>query len=262
MSEVNTSGSSVDVGNIDMRFDLSGIAPADASYLGLLIDTDNDGVFNDETVITGATSLGSNVFEFASVSGITDGLRFTLAINPTPLPVELVEFNAQVQDDKVVNLTWQTLSEINNDYFSIERSTDGTNWEAFMKVEGAGNSIEPISYEATDNRPFSGLSYYRLKQVDFNEQFSYSNIRSVELHNLQSATVEVFPNPTKNKVTITANAAELEQFIIIDNTGKDVTNFVTVTERNEQNITLDLSRLTEGLYFIKTKTNVTKVYKQ
>lgn len=83
VSEVNTSGSAIDVGNIDMSFDLTGMGTFVASELRLLIDTDNDGVFADEIPISGATSLGGNVYQFAGVSSIANNLRFTLALSCT-----------------------------------------------------------------------------------------------------------------------------------------------------------------------------------
>ncbi len=78
VSEVNSTSTAVDVGNIDVRFDLTGLGSVTASDLRLLVDTDNDGFFNDETPISGATSLGSNIYEFSGVSAIANNLRFTL----------------------------------------------------------------------------------------------------------------------------------------------------------------------------------------
>ena len=121
ISERNTSGSSVDVGTVDLRWDLSKGTPATAAHLRLLIDTDNDGAFSDETPISGATSLGGNQFEFSGVSLIRDSLRFTLAsidTANTPLPVTWLNFYGEYTGYHNV-LKWATLSEINNNFFSI-----------------------------------------------------------------------------------------------------------------------------------------------
>ncbi|WP_435263982.1 hypothetical protein [Tenacibaculum sp. nBUS_03] len=83
VSEVNTSGTPVDVGAIDIRFDLTGISGVNTTNLRLLIDTDNDGLFNDETPILGATNLGSNVFSFTSVNSLANNNRFTIGIAVT-----------------------------------------------------------------------------------------------------------------------------------------------------------------------------------
>ncbi|CAM1374047.1 hypothetical protein [Tenacibaculum xiamenense] len=85
VSETNTSGASVDVGNIDMRFDLTGITGVSAGNLRLIVDTDNDGNFNDETPISGAINLGSNVYGFNGVSSISNNRRFTLGLALTKI---------------------------------------------------------------------------------------------------------------------------------------------------------------------------------
>lgn len=85
-----------------------------------------------------------------------------------------------------MNLKWSTATETNNDYFLIERSKDGIEFESIINVDGAGFSTKKLTYSTSDNNPLSGLSFYRLKQVDFDGQFSNSEIVSVELRNLAS----------------------------------------------------------------------------
>jgi len=95
------------------------------------------------------------------------------------LPIELISFEAKMNTNKQVDIFWATASELNNDFFTIERSSDGVNWEIVTTATGAGNSIYRIDYAAYDSRPLSGISYYRLKQTDFDGAFEYSNIVSV-----------------------------------------------------------------------------------
>lgn len=95
------------------------------------------------------------------------------------LPIELISFEAKMNNNKQVDIFWATASELNNDFFTIERSADGVNWEIVTTAAGAGNSIYRIDYAAYDSRPLSGISYYRLKQTDFDGAFEYSNIVSV-----------------------------------------------------------------------------------
>jgi hypothetical protein len=95
------------------------------------------------------------------------------------LPIELISFEAKMNTNKQVDIFWATASELNNDFFTIERSADGVNWEIVTTATGAGNSIYRIDYAAYDSRPLSGISYYRLKQTDFDGAFEYSNIVSV-----------------------------------------------------------------------------------
>jgi hypothetical protein len=109
------------------------------------------------------------------------------------VPVEFLYFNAKMKD-KIVELTWQTSTETNNDYFTIERSIDGVNWISIDTVKGVGSSNVISNYTYTDEAPLLGLSYYRLKQVDFNQDFSYSNIAVVNFEGIK--IVDLFPNPS------------------------------------------------------------------
>jgi hypothetical protein len=101
---------------------------------------------------------------------------FTLANavgGSNPLPIELLYFNAVCKND-IVSLNWSTASEINNDYFSIEKSHDGLTFENIGNIQGAGNSNSILNYSYSDANPFTDISYYRLKQTDFNGNNTYS----------------------------------------------------------------------------------------
>lgn len=121
------------------------------------------------------------------------------------LPVELLSFELEAAEAGVV-AKWATASESNNSYFDVERSADGIEWKSLGKVEGAGNSIEKLNYTFTDQTPLSGVSYYRLKQVDFDGKFEYVATEAIELG--ESTTVatpeaaSVFPNPFVKDITI------------------------------------------------------------
>ena len=264
VSEVNTAGAAVDVGGIDMRWDLTGLGPVTASDLRLLVDTDNDGVFADETPIGGAGAVGGNIYQFAGVTAIANNLRFTLAtINKvqTPLPIELVDFNAKVVDGNHVQLNWTTASEINNDYFTVEKSADSKKWHVVTTVKGAGNSNSTISYQSIDKTPYEGISYYRLKQTDFDGKYSYSDIINVNVR-IPDNQVKIYPNPTSSIITILANKNELETINIYNVLGKDVTNQAVFMQKNNGKVMMDLSNLSAGTYYLKTKTTAHKVHKQ
>jgi hypothetical protein len=96
----------------------------------------------------------------------------------TTLPVELVEFKARLQDQKIL-LEWSTAAEINNEYFTLERSKDGRNYQTVAVVAGAGNTRELSRYNFSDRTPLPGLSYYRLKQTDYDGASRYSKPLSV-----------------------------------------------------------------------------------
>ena len=119
-----------------------------------------------------------------------------------PLPVELLFFNAELSDN-TVQLQWSTSSEINNAYFEIQRSRDNSTFETIDAVDGAGNSTSVKSYHAADSKPYPGISYYRLRQVDFDGKFTFSQTVSVRLENKSGLNlVFVVPSETGGHITI------------------------------------------------------------
>lgn len=132
----------------------------------------------------GGISGNLNNGSILSASAVTNFSPFTLASSTAenPLPIELLDFSAAVvRNETAVLLEWETASEINNHFFTIERSTDGFNWFEIHEQLGAGNSNSLMRYEHLDENPFLGISYYRLKQTDFDGQFEYFPIRSVRI---------------------------------------------------------------------------------
>lgn len=179
--------------------------------------------------------------------------------NTTLLPIELLSFEASVINPQEVQLDWQTASERNNDYFTIERSTDGLNWEEVTKVKGAGVSSKLLSYTSFDENPFQGISYYRLKQTDFDGKFSYSEIRDVKINGLQ---VKIYPNPASNHIIIEGDESELEYIVIYNILGENVTYLTQKDTNSGSKLIINLSDLSPGAYNVKTKTTTNKVYKQ
>lgn len=134
----------------------------------------------------GSTNFTSNRMIWNGLSSFSD---FTGIGDGTPLPIELIHFSAIAQSNDVL-LNWVTASETNNHFFTIERSADAVNFEQVKNINGAGNSNTIKTYSTTDHSPLSGLSYYRLKQTDFDGQSAYSEIVPVQFTN-QSLNVSV-----------------------------------------------------------------------
>ncbi|MBL4657218.1 MAG: T9SS type A sorting domain-containing protein [Flavobacteriales bacterium] len=122
----------------------------------------------------------------------------------TPLPIVLIDFNAALIDKTQVQLSWATASEINNDFFTIERSTNGLTFETITEIPGAGTSSRQLDYNAIDDAPLDGVSYYRLKQTDYDGMFEYFNIVAVNLVTNPdgSCVLKVFPNPCVGQCTV------------------------------------------------------------
>jgi len=157
------------------------------------------------------------------------------------LPIELMHFNVVNQENRVF-LEWTTASEINNDYFEVERSSDGNNFEVLGVVGGMGNSFSPVDYSIVDTQPKSGTNYYRLKQVDFDGSFEYSEVKVINLE--REVFVSVFPNPTSDFITI-QSTLECYAWQMIDLNGRLIRKGDSTLE------TLDLSNVEDGMYFIQ-----------
>lgn len=250
-----------------MRWNLNGLGSITASDLRLLIDQNNNGVFNDETPIAGAIHLGGGIYEFQSVpagSGSTrNNKRFTIATidrTQTPLPISLISFTALAVNRNAVSLSWQTSSETNNDFFTVEKSTDGESWEIVGELSGAGQSSQILSYALIDVNPFVGNSYYRLKQTDYDQNFSYSKVVSVYFDNKQSL-LTIYPNPTTNILIIEGSLEALASIRIYDLVGRELTQSIRAMQATEENAQFDFVGLPSGCYILTADSNSYLVHK-
>ncbi len=169
----------------------------------------------------------------------------------TILPIELVSFEAKHANDKV-ELTWITASEKNNNYFTVERSADGVNFESISVVKGAGNSNGMRSYKDYDLKPLDiDVAYYRLKQTDFDGTFTYSKMVAVGKRKLNASEFSIMPNPSENGIfTIASNQNEISKnstVEILDYTGRLISENVLQTNSS----TIDLSSYSKGLYIVR-----------
>ena len=118
-----------------------------------------------------------------------------------------------------------------------------------------------MNYSCTDKTPYIGLSYYRLKQTDFDGEFEYSNIKSLYINTLESSNLVLFPNPTSGQISIEGHEIKLSEIKIFNTLGQDVSAITTILQ-NAKKVVVDMSDLNTGIYYIKTKTTANKVYKQ
>ncbi len=176
------------------------------------------------------------------------------------LPIKLISFYAKNNFSNTIILSWKTATEIDNDFFTIERSKDGYGWEEVAQIVGAGNSSSILAYSATDDYPYSGISYYRLKQTDYDGQFSYSDVKSVTLAKRTVNQIKLYPNPTYDKITV--QGGDVRDFRIYNMLNQDITYQVSANKLNEYGYEVDLTYLAQGVYAIKTKTSTVKVYKR
>ncbi len=230
-----------------------------ARWNGVLWTSDGNGGTSGSTVL-GTVISGTSCTTPVAINNF--GL-FTLgssSIN-NPLPIELLSFQVNKCNTEVC-LLWETATEINNDYFTIERSIDSQFFIPIQIVDGAGNSNTNMNYYTSDEKPISGVSYYRLKQTDFDGQSSYSRIKSITFDGLENIRFTIFPNPTKNVISITGSKKDMDGFKIFNVLNQDITFEIELINVDESKYSADLTRLSSGIYFISNSTSVIKVFKQ
>lgn len=172
--------------------------------------------------------------------------------NQAILPIQLVGFEAKCNNDKVV-LNWATASEINNDYFTLERSTDGTDWNEVAIIDGARNSSTIQKYSYTDN-PYGLLNsinsyYYRLKQTDIDGDYEYSDIILINCYSSNINIVKIIPNPNNGDFLIEGLKPNSE-ITILNTKGKIITK--QKVKLNPTKITLNIPG---GTYFLVIKSD-------
>lgn len=171
-------------------------------------------------------------------------------LDPCPvvlLPVTLTSFSAKPETERVL-LQWTTETEQNVDRFEVERSKDGVDFEYVTTVEANGNTTSLSMYGAHDNSPLTGYSYYRLKAVDTNGEFDYSDLRRVEF---RPANAEVYPNPAHGQVTISGLSDDIEHVRLLDSRGSVVRNWRVA---GEVQIEAPVTDLPAGVYMVELNT--------
>jgi hypothetical protein len=175
----------------------------------------------------------------------------TFSAVAAPLAVKLISFTA-IAERNSVKLNWTTASETNNDYFTIERSADGAQWQTVKKVNGAGNSNNILNYESYDEAPLEGTSYYRLKQTDFDGTTTYSNVQAVTFAPV-AGVISIYPVPnTGNTINFKGIADYKNHELAVVNAGGAVV-FNTVLVK----ASAELPALQPGLYIIRVKNKMT-----
>lgn len=176
-------------------------------------------------------------------------------VDCTPLPVTLLSFSATAVDNRYIDLKWETTTEMNNDYFTIERSTNTQDWEFVKNVDGAGNSSQLLSYYEIDNDPYIGPSYYRLKQTDFDGNYTYSQIRAVHItddkHPLSILTMSPNPAASHAKLVLNADADMACTIEIFDKTGRVVFVHSEEVFAGDHVVEMNLESLLTGSYTLR-----------
>ena len=196
---------------------------------------------NRQFVIGGAgATVNTEVYQFG-----------TCMESILPLPIELISFAGNETEEGIV-LRWQTASEENNKGFQLMRSQDGRNWEMLKFKDGNGTSQEIQDYNFLDEKPFLGINYYQLKQLDYDGTSEFSKIIIVN-SKISKSSISTFPNPVQNELNIINASGELTLFNV---TGQ-LLKRIHITD---DVFKLDMIGLNNGIYFLKINDKVGKAY--
>ncbi len=191
-------------------------------------------------------------FRYAMIdaAGFSSAPASYTIISESALPVELLYFTANSSDCKVT-LNWATASELNNDYFEVEKSTDAVQWATIGKVDGNGNTNFRIDYSYADDILDNGTIYYRLKQVDFDGGTEYHKTVAIETQKCSNHSISAYPNPTQNILNVRIDKLNWEDahVTIIDASGKTIKSLSI--NNTYTHTTLDVSSLSSGFYFLQ-----------
>ncbi len=261
LNSLATSSGYTDAADLMMNGNL-GVTTSDLSTCP---ENGNNNWYPSPTIMANDPAAGIYSLEVA-VSGFS-----TIFLHPAtangPLPVELLSFTGRKSGDVHI-LDWSTATEENSAYFEVERSVNGEDFEYIGRLNAAGFSVEEQSYSFVDNRPESGVNYYRLRMVDLDGTFEYSGIVAIK-DEISLTDVKVMPNPFSNVINIELNTVvsgetKLE---LMDMSGRLVKSETFLVEEGYTLKTIDSNQLENGIYIARVfspdgGTKVFKLFKQ
>jgi hypothetical protein len=238
------------------------VDPTEYQAPNTIIETDLQAQYWDNTLATpgwvtpGTGSQASNYVN--GVSSISFDSPWVLVSKKSFLPIEIDEFYAECSNSHVA-IYWSTVSETNNDYFTLERSDNTTDWNYVTTVAGAGNSNETVYYSYIDEI-MSNDVYYRLKQIDYDGKFSYTSMININCDN-DAQEVLMYPNPIIDEFIISIKNLNCDTADInfYNNAGQLVYIKKLYDLTNNKKQTINMSSLAEGIYFVNF--NCTKYFK-
>lgn len=214
---------------------------------------------------TGNANLSLNLSNTADVhvcqspSGTTSGgagFGSATVFNNCPscgvaLPVELMHFDAVLKEG-IVQFEWETASERNNQGFIVQRSIDGEVWDDILEIEGAGNSTDRMYYTGIDDAPLSGSSYYRLKQIDFDGNYTTFDMKHIYNAIESLEDVSVHPNPFNDQLELTWNTSSPLTIEVVSSDGQ----LVYTNSFSSDKVVMNLAELKSGLYVLRLSTGM------
>jgi hypothetical protein len=196
---------------------------------------------------------------FVTKTGLTNLSRITLNADQVTLPVRSLHLTARLVNGDAL-LSWTTIDEYNNDHFEIESSANGINFSSIGPVNSYGNSNGPQTYLHTDIHPYNGTAYYRIKQLDIDGHYSYSNTVTVNTSGALTAFFQVFPNPAESLVSVQfySPAEKIAVLHLYDAAGKLIQAKKISCIRGMNETQLDLGKLPASTYLLTLESITTE----
>lgn len=214
------------------------------------------------TEVMSASSLTGDRVTFNNVPYTTGDGYYTIGTinaNLSPLPIELVKFDVGVCSNEVC-VDWTTATEKLSDFFTVEKTKNGSDFETVGKIPASGNSKTLVNYKLIDKNPYDGVSYYRLKQTDLNGSSVYYKLKEVRVNDGKDFSFSVFPSPNTGEnvgFNIILNKSEEATIKIYDINGNVVLSenvVAKVTGKNEF-VFQPNQKLTNGIYWVSCSSN-------
>jgi len=190
-----------------------------------------------------------------STSGLPPANWFQFVIT-TPLPVELVQFTAARNADQTINVAWTTSQETNASYYGVERSADGSTWQTLGTVKAKGFSSTTTNYQYKDANPINGTNYYRLRMVDLDGKYKYSNVVSVS-SDAKTESLVIYNNPFTDMIRVKVNIPSADNLVITvtDIIGKTYLRQTYHAGAGDNFINLNPQGAAQGLYLLHIRGN-------
>jgi hypothetical protein len=210
-------------------------------------------VTNRGAIPAGITTSSNVFFVEVQVSSYSHFVIHPPTISP--LPIELLSFTSKCISNTSVKLHWKTATETNNNYFNVEKSNNGVDWESIVKVMGAGNSSKHLMYSYEDKNSVTKEQYYRLKQTDFDGKYTYSDMLSVNCNDAKNF-LSIYPNPSNGKFIINVPESNCN-YELYSSTGQLLEAKALI---NGQNV-ITVNSYSNAMYYIVIKNEIEILHK-
>ncbi|UEG49908.1 T9SS type A sorting domain-containing protein [Ferruginibacter lapsinanis] len=249
-SDIQVSVADADAGDDVSRIDIYYGIPGSGSLPTILRTVTSSNTLS----YTHSTVLNDKFYYFARIIQKDGDFIYTAPIwvfrNLSSVPLTLINFTA-IEKEKKVLLNWTTAQEINDNKIDIEHAVDGIHFTVIGSIQSA-NTNQPNNYSFIDSIPANGINFYRLKQTAVTGNVVYSSITAITISKPTVEITKINPNPVINQLNIICNAADQENIIckIYSAEGREVKNIAGSLVSGENKITVDVSSLRRGTYFI------------